>query len=346
MVARLRLRVLAVLLIVSSGACAAQRRGPAIPSAGSLPADALQVAAANASTEATLPIGFFCPMHPDFTSDTAGTCRKCGMKLVAGDPFDTREYRMDFETRPTAVTAGTPFTMIFKVFHPGTGKEVRDYELMHDKPYHLFVVGQDMDYFAHLHPEMRPDGSWAIDVTVPKPGYYRLFSDFLPTGGSPQIISRSLVTSDFGGDLLSQSARLAPDREFRKSVDGITAEVSFDPPHLIAGQYGHVMFKLTDEKTGQPVTDLQPYLGAFGHTLILSEDLLDYVHSHPTEGPSTDISKGVGGPDVTFEGYMPRSGYYRSWSQFLRDNTLTTISFTFRVFELGEETKTSGLDRR
>jgi hypothetical protein len=31
------------------------------------------------------------------------------------------------------------------------------------------------------------------------------------------------------------------------------------------------------------VTDLQPYLGAFGHALILSEDMRDYVHSHPFE---------------------------------------------------------------
>ena len=34
----------------------------------------------------------------------------------------------------------------------------------------------------------------------------------------------------------------------------------------------------------------------------------DYVHSHPFEGPESDITKGFGGPNVTFEGYMPRAG--------------------------------------
>jgi hypothetical protein len=28
---------------------------------------------------------------------------------------------------------------------------------------------------------------------------------------------------------------------------------------------------------------LQTYLGAFGHTLIMSEDMLDYVHTHPLD---------------------------------------------------------------
>ena len=73
------------------------------------------------------------------------------------------------------------------------------------------------------------------------------------------------------------------------------------------------------------MTDLQPYLGAFGHALILSEDMRDYVHSHPFEGPDSDISKGFGGPTVTFEGYMPKAGRYRAWCQFQRNGEVITV---------------------
>jgi hypothetical protein len=59
--------------------------------------------------------------------------------------------------------------------------------------------------------------------------------------------------------------------------------------------------------------------------------MVDYVHSHPVEGPESDITKGLGGPRVTFEGYMPRPGRYRAWTQFQRKGELTTISFTFTV---------------
>jgi hypothetical protein len=112
---------------------------------------------------------------------------------------------------------------------------------------------------------------------------------------------------------------------------------------LVAGDYGHLRFTLTDARTGEPVQDLQPYLGAFGHALIMSDDMRDAVHSHPSPGPDSDISRGFGGPDVTFEGYMPRPGLYRAWSQFLRGGTLTTFSFTFSVHSLEEAVKLQGL---
>lgn len=280
--------------------------------------------------------GWFCPMHPDVTADGPSRCSKCGMALIAGDPFDTRDYVLDFTTEPAAVRAQVPFKMLFRIRHPKTAAEVKAFEVVHDKRYHLFVVSQDMTYFQHIHPDLQPDGRWTMDVTLPKPGYYRVLSDFVPSGGSPQFLGRALVTADYDGDLMSQAAKLAPDPVLERTVDTIRAVVQTDPPRLIAGEYGHLSFNLTDAATGQPITDLQPYLGAFGHTLILSEDMANYVHSHPSEGPESDITRGLGGPRVTFEGYMPLPGRYRSWTQFLRNGQLTTVPLTFTVWSLDE----------
>jgi len=287
----------------------------------------------SAPTEFT---AWFCPMHPEVTAADGGRCRKCGMALVAGNPFDTREYTLEFSTAPTVVKAGVPITMLFTVRHPENGDPIRNFEMVHDKRYHLFIVSRDMNVFEHIHPEQRPDGTWAIEVKLPKPGYYQILSDFLPTGGSPQFIGRTLVTTDFDGDLESQSAHLEPDTVLNKTVGSMTAHVQLEPSILVAGQYGHLSFTLADAVTGQPVTDLQPYLGAFGHALILSEDMLDYVHSHPFEGPESDITRGLGGPNVTFEGYMPRPGRYRVWSQFLRKDQVITVPFTLNVSTLEE----------
>lgn len=283
--------------------------------------------------------GWFCPMHPDVTADVASRCHKCGMALIAGDPFDTRDYALDFSTEPAAIRAQVPFTMIFRVQHPKTGADVNAFEVVHDKRYHLFVVSQDMTFFQHIHPELQGDGRWTIDVTLPKPGYYRVLSDFVPQSGSPQFLGRSLVTADYDGDLVSQAAQLEPDALLERTVDTIHAVVQSDPPHFIAGEYGHLSFNLTDAATGQPITDLQPYLGAFGHTLILSEDMTNYVHSHPSEGPENDIARGLGGPRVTFEGYMPLPGRYRAWTQFQRNGQITTVPLTFTVWSLDEATR-------
>src|SRR5436190_2638188 len=205
---------------------------------------------------------FLCPMHPDYTLDVAGKCPRCGMALVRAAAFDVRDYRLDFKTIPPVVVAGQKATLLFKITHPSFDAVIQKFEVVHDRQYHLFVISQDMEYFQHIHPVESADGTWSIDVTLPKPGYYKILSDFLPAGGSTQFIARPLVTAGYAGDLAADSAHLVPDTVHKKTVDELTAEVSLDPPVFIAGLYGHLTFHLTDTATGRPVTDLQTYLGA------------------------------------------------------------------------------------
>ena len=68
-----------------------------------------------------------------------------------------------------------------------------------------------MEYFQHIHPAEQADGTWTIEVTLPKAGYYKVLSDFLPSGGSSQFIARPLVTAGYAGDLAADSAHLVPD---------------------------------------------------------------------------------------------------------------------------------------
>jgi Heavy metal binding domain len=279
---------------------------------------------------------WFCPMHPEVTAADPGRCRKCGMALVAGDPFDTREYNIELSTVPAAIKTSEPASFTLAVRDPGKGELVTRFETVHEKRYHLFVVSRDMEVFQHIHPEQQRDGRWKIDVTLPKAGSYQLLSDFLPTGGSPQFIGRTIETAGFDGDLESDTPHLVPDSVLTRTVGSITAHVELEPSILVEGQFGHLMFTLSDAKTGRLVTDLQPYLGAFGHALILSEDMRDYVHSHPFESPENDVTKGVGGPTVTFEGYMPKAGRYRAWCQFQRNGEVITIPFTLNVATVEE----------
>jgi hypothetical protein len=281
---------------------------------------------------------YMCPMHPDLTSDKPGTCPRCAMNLVLATPFDMRDYRLEFQTVPAVVKAGEKVTLLFKIFHPGTGEQITKFELVHDRPYHVFVISQDMTRFFHVHPEQRRDGAWAVDVTLPQPGYYKVLSDFVPSGGSAQFIARPIVTAGYQGDLVASSAHLEPDRDLTKTVDDITAEVTYDPKRFVAGVYGHLRFRLTNTATGAPVNDLQTYLGAFGHTLIMSEDMVEYVHSHPIENvpPDANVEELRGGPDVAFEGLMPKPGRYRAWTQFRRHDKIYTFTSTFNVIDVGE----------
>ena len=292
-------------------------------------------------------IAYVCPIHSDYTSEVPGTCPRDGMALVRANPYAVRDYRLEFETVPAVVSVGEPTTLRFRIFHPETGERIRNFLTVHDKQYHLFVVSQDMAHFEHIHPEQEADGAWSIEVTLPRAGYYTVLSDFVPNGGSLQFIARTLVTAGYEGDLAADSARLTADEASTQSIGNLTATLSYDPAPFVAGLYGHLNFHLTDRLTGRPVTDLQPYLAAFGHTLVLSEDMRDFVHAHPIDltdvldddgGPrlfmlpiGVDPETLRGGPDVTFDGLMPRPGRFRAFTQFRRYDQLHTFQFTFNV---------------
>lgn len=288
-----------------------------------------------------------CPMHADYTMDVAGKCPRCGMDLVHAAPFDVRDYDLDFHTEPAAVKPNQKVKLFFRFRHPGTGEVVKKFEVVHERQFHLFVISQDMEFFQHIHPALQLDGTWTIELVLQKPGYYKVLSDFLPAGGSAQFLARPLVTANYEGDLQGDSAHLVPDTNLTKTVQDITAKVSYDPEVFVVGLYGHMTFFLTDTATGRPITDLQTWLGAFGHTLIMSEDMEDYVHSHPLDilampdddggppqfliPPGADLEAIRGGPGVTFEGLMPKPGRYRAWTQLRRNGVVHTFAYTFNV---------------
>lgn len=276
---------------------------------------------------------YTCPMHPDVFQSGPGTCPKCNMKLVRAAPPEAGDFTVRIETVPRAPKAGEKVRFRFSIFNPVSGKQVRDFNIMHDMPFHLFVISQDFGYFRHIHPEKQSDGSFVIEEVLEKPGYYKIFCDFFPVGGMPQVTRHSLVTAGYDGDLMSSQARLEPDRELVRTLEGTRFELRLEPSRPFAGKPAELHYRLTDEKTGQPVTDLAPYLGAWGHTLILSEDATDYLHSHPTEMIAEDLDRSNlrGGPDVVFDTFFPRPGNYKIWSQFQRGARLITVSFAVNI---------------
>jgi hypothetical protein len=173
-----------------------------------------------------------------------------------------------------------------------------------------------------VHPTLREDGSLDVGVELPRPGVYQLIADFLPAGGSPQLLQKSIVTAGYTGPLVA--VPVLP-RDTADKVLGDT-RVKLTMPDPIAGREQLVTFDLEDASTGAAVVDLQPYLGAAGHLLLVSADLAIAAHSHPV----AEISK-AGGPTVVFQMIFPRAGDYRMWVQFQRHGEVLTSSFTVPV---------------
>jgi Heavy metal binding domain len=273
---------------------------------------------------------YICPMHADVTSDSPGQCPKCGMTMIRTKRPESAEYEVQLATKPVVVKPGEKFLLTLNVKHPRSGLPVKEFNIVHDKPFHLFIVSQDLSYFSHIHPQQLTDGSFAIETLLPKEGSYHIYCDIFPNGGLPQVVFRSLTTRGFNGDLFSSRATIEPDKVLTKTVDGVRFALTLDPVMPVSGKKLTLKYQLTDEKTGGPVKDLQPYLAAWGHMLILSEDASDFVHSHTTDPipENVDRSKVTGGPDLSFTALLPRPGCYRVWAQFQRREKVITVEFT------------------
>lgn len=274
---------------------------------------------------------YVCPMHPDITASAPGTCPRCGMALTLMDPFDAREYLVDVATTPPAVRAGAPFTLQLTVREPRSKAVVPGFATVHEKRFHLFVISHDLEHYQHVHPEQRTDGSWALDVTVPAPGFYKLYADFLPVGGSPQVVALPLVTGGYTGHLAGSGARLTPDTSFVRQAGSMRAELVLPDTPLVAGREEMFALDLTDRASGQPVGDLEPYLAAWGHALLLSDDTLSVVHAHPVELVPVNDPAARGGPIVTFKALFPKAANYRLWVQLKRRGEIDTVAYTLNV---------------
>lgn len=283
-----------------------------------------------AAMQAPAAAGYRCPMHPDVVSRAAGRCPRCGMTLAPADPYDARDFVVDVMTQPAAPRAGVPVRVRLTVREPQTRTIVRDFVEVHERLYHLFVISQDLEHYDHLHPVQQADGAYVVEVTLPREGSYRLYSDFLPLGAAPQVVAGSLVTAGASGDLTAAAAHLVPDTAPRQAGD-LRVTLTLPPGGLVAGRDEMLRYHVGDARTNEPVGDLEPYLAAFGHTLILSEDTLHYVHAHPLEFLPERHENSRGGPDLTFKALLPSPGRYRLWTQLKRHGVVSTVSFTVDV---------------
>ena len=257
------------------------------------------------------PLDYVCPMDRDVRSAVPGKCTRCGMSLVLGIP-EPVEYPLDLTLAPRAPKPHERVDLTFKIRDPKTGAPVSRFEVVHEKLFHLFVVSQDLDFFLHDHPVMTQDGAFRYQGSFPKPGMYRLLADYYPTGATPQLTAKTIFVP--GGSW--NPAHPAPDLA-SKHTENMDVELTMEPAVPLAGLKTMLFFRL------KPAEGLEKYLGAWGHMLAASDDLIDLIHTHPFLAD--------GGPQVQFNVIFPRARTYRVWVQFQRKGVVNTATFTVPV---------------
>ncbi|MBW0114156.1 hypothetical protein [Pseudonocardia abyssalis] len=211
-----------------------------------------------------------------------------------------------YTLRPTATThTGGPFAFTIT---GSDGAPVTAFDVEHEKRMHLILVRRDGSGFRHVHPEMAPDGTWTVPLELRDGGSYRAFADFVPTGGAPVTLG---VDVSVPGEFVP--VEHVPTRTAQ--VGGYSVTLDGD---LVPGRASPVT--LTVARDGVPVTDLDPYLGAYGHLVALRGGDLAYLHVHPSDGPA--------GPEIGFVAEVPSDGTYRLFLDFSHGGVVRTAEFT------------------
>ncbi|WP_199515225.1 hypothetical protein [Nucisporomicrobium flavum] len=214
----------------------------------------------------------------------------------------------------TTFPAGRKQPLTFRVTAAG-GAPVTTYAVVHDKPLHLVVVRRDLTGYQHLHPAMAPDGTWSIDLVLAQPGSYRAIADFTAIVGGQQMP----VT--LGADLTvvgNYAPVTLPAPGTRATADGFTVEYGGTPQ---TGSSQPILMTVRGPD-GKPAA-LEPYLGAYGHLVVLREGDVGYVHVHPEPQP-------VDGA-VKFWLAAPGPGRYRMFFDFQVAGKVHTAAFTATV---------------
>ena len=257
---------------------------------------------------------YACPMDPDVRGHDPGTCPRCGMKLVAGIP-DPVEYTMDLNVIPPAPKPLQQTRFEFVVRDPWKERPVTNFQIVHERLFHLFVVSQDMKFFVHDHPIFEKDGVFHYDLALPTSGMYRILGDFYPDGATPQLIAKTVLVAG------KAPAPIQLTRDYStKDAGNMQVDLVTDPPQPIAHTKTMMFFRV------KPGDGLEKYLGAWGHMLAASDDLIDLIHTHPFLAD--------GGPEIQFNMIFPRAVPYRVWVQFQRNGVVNTAYFDVPVEEL------------
>jgi hypothetical protein len=226
------------------------------------------------------------------------------------------EHGYTFELGSVIFAAGRhPVT--FQVIGPD-GQPVTGYQPTHDKDLHFIAARRDLTSFQHVHPTLDEAGTWSTELDL-TPGVWRFFADFRPAG-LDQTMTLGIdasVAGDFDPQPLPPIAQTSRIDAYEVALAG----------RLVAGQPSELT--LTISRDGSPVTDLQPYLAAYGHLVALRVGDLAYLHVHPEGHPGDDSTPP--GPAIVFHIVAPTAGAYRLFLDFQHGDVVRTAEFTVRA---------------
>ena len=232
---------------------------------------------------------------------------------------------------------GTDSTLSLSLTDPGWigSRRLDDFVPDHGHPMHLFVVSPSLDRLWHLHPREAAVGTFEQRLPAIPGGTYDLFADLVHATGVSETVTGQIETPGIQGVPLSgdDSAWSANDESLTK-ISWIRDNTPLVPKRLTTFTFR------ADDEHGEPVKDLELYMGMPGHAIFVRRDLKVFAHVHPAGSapmaaldlamPSnTSHAQHLTTPPATvsFPYGFPEPGQYRIFVQMKRAGAIITGAF-------------------
>ena len=250
------------------------------------------------------------------------------------------ESVLTLKTEGASVQSSQPARLGFELRSP-RGTPVRFLETVHEKPLHLLIVSEDLAEFAHVHPELTVGDRYEVLHTFAHGGQYKLYADFTPPGEAQRIVSFTVTVAGHP----RATKPVVADKELTKRQESLQLTLASKQP-LRAGEDIEFAFTIREAATDKPVTNLELYLGAWAHFVLIDPGHTSFIHAHPLENSSdrnaaqtelahahTAETLGPTPTEIRTIVSFPRAGLYKLWAQFQVNGQIIVQPFVLSVAE-------------
>lgn len=235
--------------------------------------------------------------------------------------------------KPDVLQPNQTVPLTFEVFNAATGSPITLYQKFFEKESHLIIVDNNLQYFKHIHP-VRVGNTFTVNTTFPKAGTYRAYLTYQPIGAVEQQVAFSFPVGStaFQPSTIQHTEDADQSKTFGEYNVSLSTNTALTASAMQSGN-ANVSFFLREKSTNEPVTNLKPYLGAFGHLVMIHTKDYSYIHVHPVGAePKADQTSG---PEVQFQP-MPltdtvKPGIYRVFAEFNPDGNIFVSDYTIEV---------------
>ncbi len=222
---------------------------------------------------------------------------------------------------------GQPLNVQFrlKAFRERRFLTMSDLKEVHTKKIHVLMVDQTLTDYQHLHPTADPTDPETFTYTVMprQSGAYRVWVDITLNNGTHEIITSYIRGNTRTNGLIDRTLVM------QTTIGEMKAALNFEPASLTLNKASMGRIDITDTN-GNPIADLEPIMGAFGHIVAINEDRKTLAHVHPLgDEPTKPEQRGTS--PLSFHLQPKASGITKVFLQVRRKGTDYTFPFSINI---------------